>query len=237
MQMDIYGQALLDQYKGKLKSKLWLYNSYGHPEDMPVDIFFRSEAGMPEMEIIAMDLCRGKTLDIGAGVGSHALILQSKRIDVTALEISAKACEIMKHRGVKRVIHADILKYDSDKFNTILLLMNGIGLCGDIPGLINFLDKIKDLLLPKGQLIFDSSDIAYLYKPDDFIASKYYGEISYQYEYQKVKGNWFKWLYVDFKTLKTIAEKAGWQCEMIYEDDMDQYLVRMVLLNEINENK
>jgi cyclopropane fatty-acyl-phospholipid synthase-like methyltransferase len=184
-----------------------------------------------------LNLCRGKTLDIGAGVGSHALILQSKGIDVTALEISPKACEIMKHRGIKKVINADILQYDSEKYDTIVLLMNGIGLCEDIPGLRYFLDYIKDLLAPGAQLIFDSSDIAYLYKPDDFISSNYYGEISYQYEYQKIKGNWFKWLYVDFDTLKAIAEKGGWKCEMIYEDDMDQYLVRMVLLNEINENK
>lgn len=235
--MDIYGKALLDQFSGKRKSKLWLYNSYGHPEDMPVDIFFRAEADMPEMEIIALNLCRGKTLDIGAGVGSHALILQSKGIDVTALEISPKACEIMKHRGIKKVINADILQYDSEKYDTIVLLMNGIGLCEDIPGLRYFLDYIKDLLAPGAQLIFDSSDIAYLYKPDDFISSNYYGEISYQYEYQKIKGNWFKWLYVDYDTLKAIAEKGGWECEMIYEDEMDQYLVRMVLLNEINENK
>jgi hypothetical protein len=235
--MDIYGKALLDQFSGKRISKLWLYNSYGHPEDMPVDIFFRAEADMPEMEIIALNLCRGKTLDIGAGVGSHALILQSKGIDITALEISAKACEIMKHRCVKKVINTDILQYDSEKYDTILLLMNGIGLCEDIPGLHYFLDYIKDLLAPGAQLIFDSSDIAYLYKPDDFISSSYYGEISYQYKYQKIKGNWFKWLYVDFDTLKAIAEKGGWECEMIYEDEMDQYLVRMVLLNEINENK
>lgn len=235
--MDIYGQALLDQYRGKLKGKLWLYNSYGHPEDMPVDIFFRPEADMPEMEIIAMDLCRGKTLDIGAGVGSHALILQSKGIDVTALEISAKACEIMKHRGVKKVLNKDILQYDTEKFNTILMLMNGIGICQDISGLQYFLDYIKKLLLPSGQLIFDSSDIAYLYKPNDFVSTKYYGEISFQYEYQKVKGKWFKWLYIDFPKLKVMAEQSGWECEMIYEDDMDQYLVRMVLLNEINENR
>ncbi|MFA6944799.1 MAG: methyltransferase domain-containing protein [Pedobacter sp.] len=232
--MDIYGQALKDQYRGKLKSKLWLYNSYGHPEDMPVDIFFRPEADMPEMEIIAMDMCKGKTLDIGAGVGSHALIMQSKGIDVTALEISAKACEIMKHRGVKKVINADIFQYDTEQYETILLLMNGIGLCGDIRGLQHFLEYIKKLLLPSGQLIFDSSDIAYLYKPDDFISSNYYGEISYQYEYQKVKGKWFKWLYVDFDTIKALAEKSGWACELIYEDDMDQYLARLVLINQIN---
>jgi len=204
---------------------------------MPVNIFFRPEAEMPEMETIAMEMCKGKTLDIGAGVGSHALILQSRGIDITALEISEKACKIMNQRGVKRVVNADILQYDSEKYDTILLLMNGIGLCEDLAGLQYFLEYVKKLLLPLGQLIFDSSDIAYLYKPDEFISSNYYGEISYQYEYQNVKGNWFKWLYIDFDTLKALAEKCGWQCEMIYEDEMDQYLVRMVLLNEINENK
>jgi hypothetical protein len=107
------------------------------------------------------------------------------------------------------------------------MLMNGIGLCGDIKGLNNFLDYLKRLLLPGGQVLFDSSDIAYLYKSDDFIASNYYGEISYQYEYQSIKGEWFKWLYVDFLMLQQLAEKIGWECEMIYEDDMDQYLARI----------
>jgi hypothetical protein len=105
--------------------------------------------------------------------------------------------------------------------------MNGIGLCGDIEGLHRFLEHLKKLIQPGGQVIFDSSDIAYLYKADDFISSKYYGEISYQYEYQKVKGAWFKWLYVDFKTLEQIAQKFEWQCELIFEDDMDQFLVCM----------
>lgn len=223
--MDIYGKALKDYFQGKKTSKLWLYNSYGRPEEMPIDVFFRPEADMPELETIALDLCKGKTLDIGAGVGSHALILQAKGIDVTALEISEKACEIMKYRKVKQVVNADILNYESQKYDTILMLMNGIGLCETILGLENFLQYIKKLVLPGGQLIFDSSDIAYLYKPDDFISSNYYGEISYQYEYQKVKGKWFKWLYVDFDTLNAIAEKIGWQCELIYEDEMDQYLV------------
>lgn len=229
--MDIYGQALKDYFQGKKTSKLWLYNSYGSPEDMPVDVFFRPEADMPELELFALDLCKGKTLDIGAGVGSHALILQSRGVDVTALEISEKACEIMRYRKVKQVINMDILQYEGEKYDTILMLMNGIGICETISGLRHFLKYIKKLLESGGQLIFDSSDIAYLYKPDDFISSNYYGEISYQYEYQKVKGKWFKWLFVDFETLAALAEKSGWQAELIYEDEMDQYLACLKLIN------
>jgi ubiquinone/menaquinone biosynthesis C-methylase UbiE len=225
--MDVFGKVLKDHYQGRQKGKLWLHNSYGMPEDMPVDIFYRTKNSLTELESIALNLCKGNTLDIGAGVGSHALILQEQGLDVTAIEISDSACDIMRRRGVKKVINTDILEFESEQFDTILMLMNGIGLCGDIKGLTNFLDYLKRLLLPGGQVLFDSSDIAYLYKSDDFIASNYYGEISYQYEYQSVKGKWFKWLYVDFLMLRQLAEKLGWECEMIYEDDMDQYLARM----------
>ena len=227
--IDCYGKALFDQYQGRIRGKLKLYNSYGSPEDMPVDVFFRSEAEMPELETIALAMCQGRTLDIGAGVGSHSLILQERGIDVTALEISDLACQIMKLRGVKSVVKQDILQYQGEKYEVILMLMNGIGLCGDLTGLQYFLEYVKGLVTPSGQLIFDSSDIAYLYKPDEFISNKYYGEISFQYEYQKVKGNWFKWLYIDYDTLKAMAEKTGWCCEMIYEDGMDQYLTRLIL--------
>jgi hypothetical protein len=227
--MDVFGKVLKDHYLGKQKGKLWLHNSYGSPENMPIDVFYRNKFEISELERIALDLCIGKTLDIGAGVGSHALILQNKEIDVTAIEISESACDIMRRRGVKKVINTDIFQFEEEKFETIIMMMNGIGLCRDMEGLAHFLEYLKKLLLPGGQVIFDSSDIAYLYKADEFMSSNYYGEISYQYEYQKIKGDWFKWLYVDFNSLEQIAQQIGWQCELIFEDDMDQFLVRMKL--------
>ena len=72
--MDVFGEALLDHYRGTTDAKLWLYNNYGHPEEMPVDVFFRDKDEMPEMELMALSYCRGRILDIGAGVGSHALV-------------------------------------------------------------------------------------------------------------------------------------------------------------------
>ena len=227
--MEIYGRVLKDHFKDEQKGILWLHNIYGQPEDMPVDIFFRDETEIPELERIALDLCKGKTLDIGAGVGSHALLLQARGIDVTALEISGSACEIMKERGIKKIINQDVFQYDAGKFDTLLLLMNGIGLCEDIRGLQVFLEYIKKLLLPGGQVIFDSSDISYLFEKIDYPLRNYYGEISYQYEYQGIKGRWFKWIYIDYVKLKVMAEQHGWSCEMIYEDDMDQYLACMKL--------
>jgi SAM-dependent methyltransferase len=224
---DVFGKALQDFYQFGQSEKLWLHNSYGAPEDMPVEVFFRSEEDISDLEECALSLCKRKTLDIGAGVGAHSLILQSYGQDVTALEISAAACEIMKNRGVKNVINGDIFS-GQQKYDTLLLLMNGIGLCGDMEGLDKLLLHLKTLLKKDGQILLDSSDISYLYSADDLPTDNYYGEIFYQYEYNSVKGDWFKWLYIDFERLKNAAKKYGLFCELLFEDDMDQYLASIV---------
>ncbi len=227
--MDIYGQALQDFYNQQSAEKLWLNNTYGEPEEMPVEVFFRDKEEMPEAELLALQLCRGKILDIGAGAGSHALILQEQGFKVTALEISPGAAEVMQKRGVKTVIQQDIYQYKTEKFDTLLLLMNGIGLTQNLDGLDRFLQHAKQLLLPGGQLIFDSSDIMYLYEDLPLPKIQYYGEIQYQYEYKNQRGDWFNWLYIDQKTLLKTAFKNGWICEILYEDDMDLYLARLTL--------
>lgn len=227
--MDVFGEALKDQFTKPPAETLWVHNSYDEPEEMPVDIYFRDEDEMPELELKALDLCFGKVLDVGAGVGSHALVLQQRGLDVTAMDISASAVTIMKQRGLKKAIEGDILKYENERFDTLLFMMNGIGLTGTIQGLTSFLNKAKELINPGGQLIFDSSDLSYLYQEVAFPLNGYYGEVSFRYEYKSVKGNWFKWIYVDQQTLKSIATKQGWTTEIVFEDENDQYLVKLSL--------
>jgi SAM-dependent methyltransferase len=228
---DVLGQALWDYYHNLKPGKLWIHNKYGQKEEMPVETYFRDEEHMPELELTALKQCKGKVLDIGAGAGSHALLLQ-QRLDVTSLEISTAAVELMKLRGVAKVINENIFEFSQEKFDTLLLLMNGIGLTGTIPMLRQFLQHAKRLVKKNGQLIFDSSDVAYLFdeKPRD--GEPYYGEISYQYEYKKQKTEWFKWLYIDEETLATIANEEGWNIEKLFVDEYDQYLVKLTVKNE-----
>ena len=226
--MDVFGKALSDFYTKGKADILWLYNSYDEPEEMPIDIFFRKEDEMPELEHKALSLCEGKILDVGAGVGSHALILQKQGFDVAAIDISKSAVEIMKSRGVAKAIEQDIFKV-SEKYDTLLFLMNGIGLTGTLAGFAHFLDFAKTFLHPGGQMIFDSSDISYLYSELPKPQSHYFGEISYCYEYKTEKGNWFNWLYLDQATLAQVAQQKGWHCEIIFDDGEDQFLARLSL--------
>ncbi len=227
--MDVFGKALTDYYQNNKSDILHLYNSYLEPEEMPLDIFFRTEEEMPILEYRAIELCYGKTLDVGAGVGSHALILQNLTIDVTAIDICEDAVKIMKQRGVKKAYTQNIFT-SVNKYDTLLFLMNGIGLTETLPKFRAFLSKAKELINEGGQLIFDSSDISYLFDKLDKPSQHYFGEISYCYEYQNVRGKWFNWLYIDKETLTREAKAQGWKCDVIMEDDQDQYLAKLTLV-------
>lgn len=226
---DVYGEALTEFHQnGELKNSLLLHSSYGDIEEMPVEVFFREEEEFPELEFIALSLCDGSVLDVGAGVGSHALYLQNKGFNVTALEISNAACNIMKERGIEKIKQQDFYHLKDAKYDTILFLMNGIGLAESIEGFRSLLSHAKTLLTGKGQLLFDSSNISYLY--DEYHIQRpthYFGEIEFQYEFNGVKGRPFKWLYLDQETLIKIAHEESWVVQVLFEDEDDQYLVRM----------
>lgn len=231
---DVLGSALWDYYNNaEGNAKLWIYNKYGPKEEMPVDTYFRNEEEMPELELTALNACRGTVLDVGAGAGSHALVLQQKGVDVTAADISPKAVEVMQQRGVRNVIQYDVFTYTGRQYDTILLLMNGIGLAGGVGNLRLLLRHLKTLLAPGGQLIFDSSDIAYLYD-GNLPADKYYGEIDYEYRYKGKSSGWFSWLYIDKQTLATVATEEGWEMSVLFEDEYGQYLVRMTNIGILN---
>ncbi len=224
--VDVLGQAIFDHYHKLKPSTLWIHNQYGPKEEMPVDTFFRDADDMPDLELFAVNECKGKVLDIGAGAGSHALLLQDRGVDVTAIDISPLAVRVMQGRSVKKAFEADIYTYHPGKFDTLLLLMNGIGLAGDLDGLKKLLMHFKSLLNTGGQILFDTSDINYLYE-GKLPLDKYYGEIAYQYQYKQLKTDWFKWLYIDEQTLTVIANEVGFDVSVLVEDEYDQYLVRL----------
>src|SRR5690606_3409631 len=96
-------------------------------DELPLPYLFRSFNEMPMLEQKALQMVKGKTLDVGCGAGSHSLYLQKKGISVKTIDISKGAVEVAKMRGVKNVELKDILD-ETEHFDTILLLMNGTGI-------------------------------------------------------------------------------------------------------------
>lgn len=224
--IDVFGHALDDYLIGNTNAELILHNSYGEPELMPVEVFFREQEDLTALERAALMLCKGEVLDVGAGTGTISLIIQ-ENLDVTALELSADACEIANYLGVKKIVNQDIWQYQAQKFDTLLMLMNGIGIVGELKQLGPFLLHLKTLLKPDGQILFDSSDLTYLHP--DFKSNPSLGEILYQYEYKGNKSDWFNWLFVGEEILHEYAHRAGFKVEIVLRNDDDQYLAKLTL--------
>lgn len=229
-QEDIYGLALKEYYEHQKPFYLKLHNNYGKPEKMPIEVFFREDHDLSDLEQQALNHCTGSVLDVGAGTGVHTLILQDVGLEVTAIDISESAVEVMEMSGVSKALKQDVLELKDQRFDTLLLLMNGLGLVGKLKELSRYLETFKKLLNKNGKIIVDSSDISYLY--EELPKDHYHGEIEYQYEYNGKKGVPFNWLYIDKITLATKAEGVGLSCNVIYEDDTDQYLAILQIADE-----
>jgi SAM-dependent methyltransferase len=225
---DVFGKALLDYFNGEFEAPLLLNNEYGDPEIIPLESYFNTADEFSDMEYFALSRAKGRILDIGAATGRHAWYLQQQKKKVTALDLSPKCGQIMKASGVNNVLIGDIFQLDPEPFDTIIMLMNGVGLVGSVAGLRRFLGRMKSFVKPNGQLIFDSTDITYLYRDTALPMDKYYGQLSFRYEYKGEIDESFDWLYIDHSMLTKVSKEEGWMCQVIYEDGQDSYLARLI---------
>lgn len=235
IETDPLGAACSDYLAGNKKAQIIVQSETVEDDVLPVEYLFRSFNQMPELEKIALTLSKGKILDVGAGAGTHALHLQQSNKLVYANEISNSACAVMQQRGVQNILQQDFYTLpENDKYDTILMLMNGIGIAEETANLNRFFTKIKSLLTPDGCLLVDSSDIRYLFEDEDGsllidLNSDYYGEISYKMKYKNIQGNAFKWLFIDQELLAFYAEENGFKMEKIADGQHYDYLAKLTL--------
>ena len=231
---DAMGKAIADFYKGNANGKLRVLSPMFEEDEIPLSTLFRSFRDMPKMEQKALKMAKGKTLDVGAGSGCHSLWLQNNGVDVTAIDISPYSVETMKARGVVNVLEQDFFTLD-EKYDTILMLMNGIGIVGTLEKLPDFFKHINNVLAEDGQLLCDSSDLCYLYDDKDGIvelmdSDKYYGELEYTMCYEEICGDSFPWLYIDANTLRNCADANGFKMEIVRRGEHYDYLARITRL-------
>ena len=231
---DAMGKAIADFHKGRRDGKLIVLSPMFEEDEIPVTTLFRAFKNMPKMEQKALKMAKGKILDVGAGSGCHSLWLQDKGFDVTAIDISPYSIETMRERGVVNVREQDFFTLE-DKYDTILMLMNGIGIVGTLDKLSDFFKHIDKILADDGQLLCDSSDLCYLYDDKDGIvelmgSDKYYGELEYTMCYDEIKGDSFPWLYIDANTLRNYAEANGFKMEIVRRGEHYDYLARITRL-------
>lgn len=230
---DLMGKAIWDYYHHENPEDLQTETSISELDELPVDYLFRDFDEMNEIEQKALQLARGKVLDIGAGAGSHSLYLQDeKKLDVVALDISPKSIEICQLRGVKNAVCKNMLDFSGETFDTIVLLMNGTGIFESLAKIDIYLQKLYTLLNKNGQILIDSTDILYMFDRDEdggvyIPAGGYYGELDYVVHYKGESEDPIKWLYLDFTTLQNAAENNGFKVEKVLQSE-DSFLAKLI---------
>lgn len=233
-QEDPMGAAIRDYFRQGKSAQLKVLSSLFDDDEMPVAHLFRSYHEMPPLEQRALNEARGKVLDVGAGAGCHALALQERGLDVTAVDISPLSCETMKERGVANVECVNIFNQRfQERFDTLLLLMNGTGIAGKLSRLPQLLSRLKQLMNPGAQILIDSSDLRYVYEDEDGVLDvdfdgAYYGEVDYQMTYRNIIGKSFDWLYADSVVLAECCRQCGLNCEILVQGQHYDYLARIV---------
>ena len=231
---DPMGAAIRDYHRQGKSPQLKVLSTLFDDDEMPVAHLFRSYHEMPPLEQRALNEVRGKVLDVGAGAGCHALALQERGLDVTAVDISPLSCETMKERGVANVECVNIFNQRfQERFDTLLLLMNGTGIAGKLSRLPQLLSRLKQLMNPGAQILIDSSDLRYVYEDEDGVLDvdldgAYYGEVDYQMTYRTIKGKSFDWLYADSVVLAECCRQCGLKCEILAQGQHYDYLARIV---------
>ena len=230
---DLFGQAILDYQTQNAPEDLITETNISEADEMSVAYLFRTYQEMPKIEKKALKLAKGKILDVGCGAGSHSLYLQQKGFEVTAIDISAKAIQACQLRGVKDARVQHLLELENEQFDTILLLMNGTGIFGTLAETSKYLQKLKSLLTPNGQILIDSSDIIYMFDQDEdgaymVPATGYYGELTFNVSYKGQTEDTFPWLYLDYNTLQNAAHANGLQCKLLLEGNHFDYLARLL---------
>lgn len=232
---DPLGYAFSDYYyKFANDATIKTISQLGGNDSMPVRIFFRTYREMSQLEKTALNRCKGSVLDVGAGAGCHALWLQENRHPVTAIDISAGAVDIMKRRGVKDAREVSFYFLEEKPYDTIFMMMNGIGFTGSPEGLHEFFEHVKTLIHNETVILLDSTDVSTLFSQRNSSAQieanePYYGVFDFIMRYKNVKSKKFYWMYLDFLSLEEFAKQHGFSAVKLHQDKNYQYLAELKL--------
>ena len=174
-----------------------------------------------QIEVVkrTVKLCRGRILDVGAGGGFAALVLQEVGMDVTALDISTSCVKAMKLIGVENCVIGDIKEYHTSKYDTLILLDSVLGSAGSVEEITELLKHLSTLLLDGGQRLIHEGTTTPGVRAFEW---------SGYFQYKHYLGKSFRWCNISADKLIEIAGKIGLNVQFPYEDDIEgRYLARL----------
>jgi len=167
----------------------------------------------------AMRLVRGRVLDVGCGAGRIGLDLQERGFDVVGLDLSPGAIAIARERGMadaRAGTVSDTVRHN-ERFDTVLLLGNNVGLLGGEASGRRYLRELARVAVPGGRLLagsFDpydgASDAALRYQEHNRARGRMGGVERLRVRYRDLATPWYDVLFASREELAALADGTGW---------------------------
>ena len=190
--------------------------------------YFSDYSGWSKRERQAINLAKGRVLDIGCGAGRFSQHLQKKGLDVTGIDNSRGAVKVCKLRGVKnaRPMSIDeIGKFKPGAFDTVIMMGNNFGLFGGFKKAKRLLKQIYAITSAEAKIVaeavdpYQTSDPLHLaYQRSNRAQGRMSGQLRIRIRHQDVVGAWFDYLLVSRKEMQQILDGTGWQISKILPD-------------------
>ncbi len=173
----------------------------------------------PKREKEAIKYAKGRVLDIGAGAGRHALYLQKKGHEVTAIDNSPLCVRICAERGIKdaRLLGIEEAASLKGKYDTVLLMCNNFGLFGKKSKAKKLLRALLKKTSPNARLIAESYEYHTPFFRDyikrNLRLGRDAGDLTARIRYGKFCTPWFEYFRVTKEEMKDVLKGTGWMIE------------------------
>jgi len=230
---DASGQAMLDYLNGKRSFEICERDDGSICVSPGPAGYFSPYRKWSPHEKKAVRYAKGKVLDVGCGAGRHALYLQSRGLDVVGIDISPRAIEVCRRRGLKQTKVMSIAQLSSrmGAFDTIIMFGNNFGLFAN-PGRARWLlRRFHKMTSPSGRILAQTLDP---YKTTDPLHLSYHrrnrgrgrmaGQARIRIRYRDLTTPWFDYLLVSRKEMREIVKETGWKVARFIDSGGPNYI-------------
>ena len=241
---DATGQAMLAFYE-KRKSFEVIEREDGYFEVTNTRMYFDDFEQWQKHEKKAIGFAKGRVLDIGCGAGRHSLHLQSKGMDVIAIDRSPLAVKVAKLRGVKnaRIMPLEGMNFKTNSFDTVLMLGGNFALVGTPEKARRLFKKLHSMTSEDALVIAEAVDP---YGTDNPAQLEYYalnrkkgkppGQWRVRIRFHQYVTKWFDLLHNSKKEMREILSGTKWKIrEFIDSESGNPYIAVIEKVNKSGE--
>jgi ubiquinone/menaquinone biosynthesis C-methylase UbiE len=234
LNQDAYGQEIWNYFTEKKGYEIVERNDGYMDISSGPESYFSEFNEWPEHQRNAMNYAKGNVLDIGCGAGRHSLYLQKQGFNITGIDQSPLAIKVCKQRGIKNLLNisiSEIRTFNSNSFDTILMLGNNFGLFGSFKRAKILLKTMNRITSPQAYIIAESNDPYQTdisehldYQKMNLNRGRMAGQLRIRIRFRKYVGKWFDYLLVSKNEMKEILKNSGWKVKKFIDSENSVYI-------------